>query len=643
MAFSTKGPCWAACFGLTLLLPAELLAFPSSITYTAYLQDADGAPVTTALPEVEATLLDAESGGAVISAQLGAVSLSDGLLQLTLEDVDASALAAGAWISVTIDGETFDPPQRIVAVPYALRAANVALPAQGEPPAASSSGELWYDTATARLMVHDGSQWVPVVSAYTQVEANNTFAPKSLAASVSQNTASVASAAATLADHTPRLDTVESSISAIDSVLDSLMSTDSTYGTRIAALETHAEATDAELVLQQESLACARTCGAIETQTCLVHTCDQAGACVATSTQLPDGAACVTRYGAGACTAGSCRWAGNGAPGTYGLGISYANGRFSIVCEGQPCGPGNPGYVVLPSDDLAGTVTLRVASSDHHFDDASAPGGTPNTIGGNAFGTEPGVSWPSSDARPFFLYAVNGSGTDAGLAFALSPNPAADRVPDAAYIATRNDPAATQRDTTFFFMSGPEAKDYANTRRVQLVGRIRMYKEPAKGVADNWWVAPLTTRDGLGAQNTALSLTFPPGQSNAAAGTYFIPASSADTVPLMSSMAYYYSIGTDGYCDVFISIGGTVTKAGAGSGNVSVSLPYRVAESSADHGGGRLAFADNYRSFVFKPYAGSAFAVPFIAVTISTDRYVKYEDFVAGETVLKGHLRYKAF
>jgi hypothetical protein len=151
---------------------AQASAIPSAVTYTAWLQDPDGKPASTAPTKVQIDLWSAASGGVMVKSTPGAMSFDAGYLQVTLEGIDAGALPAGLWAEVTIDGETFQPRQRIVSVPYALQAGNVTLPVGPTAPTATSSGELWYDTSTGALRVFDGATWLPAVDAYTKAASD---------------------------------------------------------------------------------------------------------------------------------------------------------------------------------------------------------------------------------------------------------------------------------------------------------------------------------------------------------------------------------------------------------------------------------------------------------------------------------------
>ncbi|MEZ4268683.1 MAG: hypothetical protein R3F39_20180 [Myxococcota bacterium] len=735
LAFATCG----------IALPTHAGAVPSAITYTAYLQDPSGA-ASTAPSSVVAVLLDSPTGGTVITSTPGAVEFDDGLLQLTLEDVDASALAAGAWIELTIDGETFEPPQRIVAVPFALRAANTAFPVQPAPPDASSSGELWYNTASGKLMLHDGTTWVPVVNCYLKAEADAAFAPAALAGQVTaleaagvalQNSASaladdvstldanfeafesvlgdlqsayegfasadtnlgsridaleagatsagqvvseldarvgqleskstdhgtslanlagdvgtlqndVAAAASANAQQDARLTTLESSGVTTIELSDAIDSATQGLDTRLKDVESATAANSASLESLQAALACAGACAADESRTCVVHACD-AGACTPTTTPLPDGAACVTRFGAGSCTGGACRWEGGSMGGAYGLGIKYESGRLSIACGGAACGPANPGYIVTSNAEGSGFVTARVDSTAHYFDDANAPDGTPSSLGGNPFGTTPGVSWPSTAPRPFFLYAVARPAETHEVAFFISPAPNLVAAPTSlAAIGYRNNPATDQQDASIFFLSGPEALTFAGQRAV-LVGRFRMYKEPAKGVADNWWVVPPGPRDGLGAQWIPMSFTLPAGQAGAAPGQFLAKlGTSAGQPPTFSEQTVTYQIAPDGQCDLSVYLRLDGGADGLSSDYVGLSLPYRAAEPNSFGGSGRIFRAvngvDRAWPFFFGFYEGIALARLMGGADSPNDaQAMRCDDFLDGSRSVVGTLRYKAF
>ncbi|MCB9727060.1 MAG: hypothetical protein H6744_02930 [Deltaproteobacteria bacterium] len=670
-------------------LGSPALAVPSAITYTAWLIGADGEPVVDAPAEVVVTLWDAEAGGASIGADADSeVYFDAGYLQVVLDGVDVAALGAGLWAEVTVDGETFEPRQRIVSVPYALEAGRVRFPTGPVAPEPTSSGELWYDSAAGVLRVFDGTMWVQAVDAYSRVESDSRFAAKGVEETVGQLSTGQTGINQTLAgqagsidaiqtaaseltgrvetlesgaedhavrigalestsdDHTDRLTALEAAGTSTDERLTTLEETDVDQETALGNLQQSDQDAASERSALQEALDCARACGQLEATSCHVQTCD-AGACVESATPLADGAACVTRFGAGQCSAGSCRWLGNGAPGVYGIGLTYLSGRLSISCHDQPCSPANPGYAVVPSgaSNSAGNVTLRVDSADHYFDDAKSAPGTPKSIAGNTFGTTAGVDWPSTAPRPFFLYAVDGDGTDAGVAFGLSPDPTLQALPASDSIAYRNQPAASQSDSTFFAMSDASAA-LLNGRPVLLIGRIRMYKDGVVGGQpnDSWWVQPLAPpMDGIGAQHVALTSSFPNGQMGAAAGSRLWGGEG--TVPEFASTSYQYRLGTDGYCDIEVWLSGDGGVDGAGpTSRVRITLPYAVAGLGANGGGGSLIYGVGESIFQFQPATGLAradFYVP--SDTPPAWKSLFLSQFPDGVRAINGHLRYRAF
>ncbi len=98
---------------------------PSSIYYQGRLLDAGGDPVDATI-DVEVRLFTEESGGtAVWSQALSDISVVNGLYSFFFGDGGlAEALANDSvWLESEVDGETLAPRQRLISVPYALRAA----------------------------------------------------------------------------------------------------------------------------------------------------------------------------------------------------------------------------------------------------------------------------------------------------------------------------------------------------------------------------------------------------------------------------------------------------------------------------------------------------------------------------------------
>jgi hypothetical protein len=105
-------------------------AVPSLIGYQGTVFDAAGNPAAGPVT-IGVALYGAESGGAQLYAETHAgVELVDGVFDLQIGAganavgrLDATTVSGPVWLELTIDGERLDPRQRLVAVPYALRAA----------------------------------------------------------------------------------------------------------------------------------------------------------------------------------------------------------------------------------------------------------------------------------------------------------------------------------------------------------------------------------------------------------------------------------------------------------------------------------------------------------------------------------------
>jgi hypothetical protein len=122
----------AGAFCLGLLGGASAQAeTPGLIGYQAAVFDDQGQPAVGPV-DVDVAIFDAASGGSERYAEshLG-VTLVDGAFDIQIGagtspsgTLDADTFAASeTWLELSIDGEVLDPRQRLVAVPYALRAA----------------------------------------------------------------------------------------------------------------------------------------------------------------------------------------------------------------------------------------------------------------------------------------------------------------------------------------------------------------------------------------------------------------------------------------------------------------------------------------------------------------------------------------
>lgn len=107
-------------------LPAQA-AVPGSVSFQGLLLDAAGAPLTGTV-SLDFSLFDAAAGGSPLwSESHPGIAVQDGVYQVALGSsvpLPQAVLVGGSlWLEVEVDGEVLAPRQRLLAVPYALRAA----------------------------------------------------------------------------------------------------------------------------------------------------------------------------------------------------------------------------------------------------------------------------------------------------------------------------------------------------------------------------------------------------------------------------------------------------------------------------------------------------------------------------------------
>ncbi len=119
---------WASTSLALALLLSELgrAAVPGQVNFQGLLLDAGGQPLTASVA-IEFALFDAATGGAALWSEAHAgVPVLNGVYDIalgSLTPIPESALAGGSlWLEIRPDGETLTPRQRLLAVPYAIRA-----------------------------------------------------------------------------------------------------------------------------------------------------------------------------------------------------------------------------------------------------------------------------------------------------------------------------------------------------------------------------------------------------------------------------------------------------------------------------------------------------------------------------------------
>jgi len=117
----------ALTMSLFVAAPAALSAVPGEVNYQGLLLDDLGVPVD-GTADFEFRLFDIETAGSALWTEVHlTVSVVDGVYDVALGSItpiSESIFSAGTlYLEVDIDGETLSPRQRLLAVPYALRAA----------------------------------------------------------------------------------------------------------------------------------------------------------------------------------------------------------------------------------------------------------------------------------------------------------------------------------------------------------------------------------------------------------------------------------------------------------------------------------------------------------------------------------------
>lgn len=115
---------------LRWILPAVLtasMAFaasPALINYQGRLVDSAGNPVTTTTSANLKLFLQEADGGSVWEQTIANVEVANGLYAFEFGDAALAGVLTNesCWLELTLNGETFSPRQRLVSVPYALRA-----------------------------------------------------------------------------------------------------------------------------------------------------------------------------------------------------------------------------------------------------------------------------------------------------------------------------------------------------------------------------------------------------------------------------------------------------------------------------------------------------------------------------------------
>jgi hypothetical protein len=116
----------AACVATLLAVRARAAGIPDAdvLTYTGYLEGADGQPLTSELSSIGLEVWDAaEAGERVCDTSVEGVAPQAGRFQLVLpaECVDAVKATPNLWVDVKVDGASLGRT-KLGAVPYAIEA-----------------------------------------------------------------------------------------------------------------------------------------------------------------------------------------------------------------------------------------------------------------------------------------------------------------------------------------------------------------------------------------------------------------------------------------------------------------------------------------------------------------------------------------
>ena len=124
-----RHPLFSFLSGALLLSGLALAAYagvPGQVNFQGLLLDAAGDPVTGSA-DFDFALFASETGGTAVwtESHVG-VAVQDGVYQVALGEttpLTPGLLAGGSlYLEITIDSETLSPRQRLLAVPYAVRA-----------------------------------------------------------------------------------------------------------------------------------------------------------------------------------------------------------------------------------------------------------------------------------------------------------------------------------------------------------------------------------------------------------------------------------------------------------------------------------------------------------------------------------------
>lgn len=254
---------------------------------------------------------------------------------------------------------------------------------------------------------------------------------------------------------------------------------------------------------------------------------------------------------------------------TVNLGMTLSSGTFTLTqANASALSSSAPAYIGLPSTTSGRLVVLKATSNKSFIDDVGS-----SEIVGEEFGVTTGVAF--NQDRPFYIYAVNQNDTDAGLEFAISPNPTAVQSPDTANIAYRGVPASSPSDKNFFFLTTTNVTATHNQKPCVLVGCIRMRMSSS----DDWTVQTLSSSEGDGINQTLYigkKFILPTGQMGAQSGRHTV-VSGGNAPTWATTPIYYYNIDPNGWvdCIFYTTEGGNCTNGDVGN-PLKLAVPYKT-------------------------------------------------------------------
>ncbi|MCE9612788.1 MAG: hypothetical protein K8T26_00840 [Lentisphaerae bacterium] len=153
-----------------------LAAVPTQMNYQGRLLDGGGNPVSSNVIISVAVFGQASGGAALYGEGIGTVPVQNGLYSFSF-GTNAAGIAsaltnASCWLELVVNGETLAPRQRLLASPYAVRAAHADAYSESDPVWSGASGQYYTKAESAGLFatgtplyVESDPQWSAVSNA----------------------------------------------------------------------------------------------------------------------------------------------------------------------------------------------------------------------------------------------------------------------------------------------------------------------------------------------------------------------------------------------------------------------------------------------------------------------------------------------